>query len=118
MTLHSRRQRYALGGYFALNGLGLASWVPRIPEIRNELGLGAGELGAVLPAFGRTPTTVWMIRSKFGGYVRCKTETAMKNAVYWKVLCHNICYLIQPVYELGIEPAFILGRQSRTASFA
>jgi MFS family permease len=48
VTLASRQQRYVLGGYFALAGLGMACWVPRIPEIRDELGMGAGELGVVL----------------------------------------------------------------------
>jgi len=31
---------------------------------------------------------MWMIKSKFGGYVRSKTQTAMANEVYCKVLCH------------------------------
>jgi transposase len=51
-------------------------------------------------------STVWMIKSKFGGHVRSKTEVAMRNEVYAKVLCHNICCLIQSIYELGIEPEF------------
>jgi MFS family permease len=48
VTRPPRWQRHALGGYFALNGLGLSCWVPRIPEIRHELAMGEGELGAVL----------------------------------------------------------------------
>jgi transposase len=52
-------------------------------------------------------STVWMIKSKFGGYVRSKSETAMRNEVYVKVLCHNICCLIQSIYELGIAPEFM-----------
>jgi hypothetical protein len=30
----------------------------------------------------------------------------MKNEVLCKVLCHNICCVIQSHYELGIEPVF------------
>lgn len=43
-----------------------------------------------------------MIKSKFNSHVRSKTETAMKNEVLTKVLCHNICCLIQAHFELGI----------------
>jgi myo-inositol catabolism protein IolC len=28
------------------------------------------------------------------------------NEVLCKIVCHNICVLIQEMYELGIEPAF------------
>jgi transposase len=51
-------------------------------------------------------TTFWMIKSKFGDRVRCKTETAKVNEALCKVLCHNICCLIQSIYELGIEVDF------------
>lgn len=47
-----------------------------------------------------------MIKSKFGGSVRAKTPTAQVNEVLCKILCHNICVLIQSMYELGIEPIF------------
>ena len=51
-------------------------------------------------------STMWMIKSKFGEHIRSKTETAMVNELLCKVLCHNICVVIQSVYELGIEPKF------------
>jgi hypothetical protein len=38
--------------------------------------------------------------------LRSKTLTAQVNEVLCKVLCHNICCLIQSSYELGVEPAF------------
>jgi hypothetical protein len=28
------------------------------------------------------------------------------NEVLCKILCHNICCVIQSMYELGIEPTF------------
>jgi hypothetical protein len=31
---------------------------------------------------------------------------AQVNEVLWKVLCHNICCLVQSIYELEIEPTF------------
>ena len=51
-------------------------------------------------------TTFHMIKSKFGDAVRSKTEVAQVNEVLLKVLCHNICVVIQEMFELGIEPSF------------
>jgi transposase len=51
-------------------------------------------------------TTFSMIKAKFGSSVRAKTPTAQVNEVLCKVLCHNICVLIQSIYELGLEPTF------------
>ena len=51
-------------------------------------------------------STMWMIKSKFGEHIRSKTDTAMVNELLCKVLCHNICVVIQSVYELGVEPNF------------
>ncbi len=51
-------------------------------------------------------TTFSMIKAKFGGFVRAKLPVAQTNEVLCKILCHNICCLIQSTYELGIEPAF------------
>ncbi|MGB8312192.1 MAG: IS5 family transposase [Halobacteriota archaeon] len=51
-------------------------------------------------------TTFHMIKSKFGDSVRSKTEVAQINEVLLKVLCHNICVVIQEMFELGIEPKF------------
>jgi hypothetical protein len=31
---------------------------------------------------------------------------AMKNEVLAKIVCHNICCIIQEMHELGIEPTF------------
>jgi hypothetical protein len=47
-----------------------------------------------------------MIKTKFGSSVRAKSPTAQVNEVLCKVLCHNICVLIQSIYELGLEPTF------------
>ena len=47
-----------------------------------------------------------MIKSKFGDAVRSKTKTAQVNEILLKVLCHNICVVIQEMHELGIEAKF------------
>jgi transposase len=51
-------------------------------------------------------STFSMVKAKFRDHVRAKTDTAMKNEVLCKLLCHNICVLIQSQCELGIEPVF------------
>lgn len=51
-------------------------------------------------------STFSMIKGKFGGFVRSKSEIAQLNEVLCKVVCHNICVLIQSIHELGIEPIF------------
>ena len=47
-----------------------------------------------------------MIKSKFGGSVKSKSIEAQINEVLCKILAHNICVLIQSLYELGIESIF------------
>jgi hypothetical protein len=51
-------------------------------------------------------STFSMLKAKFGDSVRSKTDTAMKNEVLAKIVCHNICCLISAMYELGIDPIF------------
>jgi transposase len=51
-------------------------------------------------------TTFSMVKRKFGERLRSKTHAAQVNEVLCKVLCHNVCCLIQSIYELGIEPTF------------
>lgn len=56
-------------------------------------------------------STFSMMKRKFGDSVRSKIEVAMKNEALCKILCHNICCLIQSFYELGIKPEFWAWRQ-------
>ena len=51
-------------------------------------------------------STFSMIKGKFGDAVRSKSEIGQLNEVLCKVLCHNLCVLIQAIHELGIEPIF------------
>jgi transposase len=52
-------------------------------------------------------TAFFMIKTKFRDNVRSKDETAQFNEVLLKVLCHNICVIIQETHELGIHADFI-----------
>jgi hypothetical protein len=38
--------------------------------------------------------------------VRSKTDTAMRNEVLAKFVCHNRCCVIAGMYELGVNPTF------------
>lgn len=51
-------------------------------------------------------STFSMIKAKFGDALRSKTEWAQINEALCKILCHNICCLIQSMYELGLKPKF------------
>ena len=51
-------------------------------------------------------TVFSMIKGKFGDAVRSKRDVGMVNEVLAKVLCHNVCVLIQAIHELGVEPNF------------
>lgn len=51
-------------------------------------------------------TVFHMIKAKFTSYIRSKTDTAQINEVLLKVLCHNVCVVIQEIFELGITPNF------------
>ncbi len=51
-------------------------------------------------------STFHMIKSKFGDSLRSKTERAQINELLCKVLCHNICCLIQSMHELNLKPKF------------
>ena len=48
-------------------------------------------------------TTNFMIKSKFGDFVRSKDNTARINEVLLKVLYHDIVVLIREMNELDIK---------------
>ncbi len=60
-------------------------------------------------------STFSMVKAKFGDSVRSRTETAMKNEVLCKFLCHNLCCLILSQIELGVEPIFWVDEGAGTA---
>jgi transposase len=51
-------------------------------------------------------STFSMVKRKFGDAVRSKNDVAMVNEVLCKLICHNLCCLIQEQCELGIETVF------------
>jgi len=51
-------------------------------------------------------TVFHMIKAKFSTRLRSKGDTAQINEALCKVLCHNLCVLIQSMFELNIVPTF------------
>jgi len=51
-------------------------------------------------------TTFFMIKAKFGAFVRSKSMTAQVNEILLKVLCHNICVLVSAIFENNLQVAF------------
>src|SRR4051812_7517967 len=58
------------------------------------------------PLRSNVDLTYSMMKAKFGDSLRSKTDTAMVNEALCKVLCHNLCCVIQSTYELGVEATF------------
>jgi transposase len=44
------------------------------------------------------------VKRKFGEAIRSKSDVAAKNEVYAKLVCQNVCCLIQAMYELNLTP--------------
>jgi transposase len=51
-------------------------------------------------------STFSMMKAKFGANLLSKTDAALVNETLCKVLCHNLCCLIQSACELGVIPIF------------
>lgn len=51
-------------------------------------------------------TCFHMIKTKFEERLRSKSQLAQTNELLLKILCHNICVVIQEICELGIKAEF------------
>ena len=72
-----RSARVAVAAFFALAGIAFGSWVSRIPEVKEKLGLDPGQLGLALlgmavGAVVAMPTTGWLI-ARWGSRRVCET---------------------------------------------
>ncbi len=47
-----------------------------------------------------------MVKVRLGEHLKCKNYTAQRNELVMKFICHNICCLIQEMYENGVEVDF------------
>lgn len=60
-------------------------------------------------------STFFMVKSKFGGRLRGKTDRAQINEALCLVICHNLCVLVQSIFELGLTPTFWTPVEPRAA---
>ena len=51
-------------------------------------------------------TAFSMIKGKFGSSLRSRNDVGQINKALCKVLCHNICVLVQAIHNMGIEVDF------------
>jgi transposase len=51
-------------------------------------------------------STFSMIKKKFSGSLRAKNKVSQTNEALCKILCHNLCCLIQSMHEFGVKPDF------------
>jgi transposase len=59
-------------------------------------------------------STFSMIKQKFGKDVMSRNFQSQTNEVLFKILCHNICCLIQEYYENNIENYYSTEQQQKT----
>lgn len=53
-------------------------------------------------------TVFYMIKTKFRADLKSKKQTAQINELLIKVLCHNVCVVIQEINELGVRGKFVV----------
>ncbi len=51
-------------------------------------------------------TTFSMVKLRLGEHLRSRNYTAQRNELMMKFICHNICCLIQEIYERGVQVNF------------
>ena len=91
---------------FKSNSVGLASKSPHWRRMWAHFSLRSEDFLAHYHRRSNAESTMWMIKSKFGGAVRSKLPAAQVNEVLAKVLCHNLACVVHAVTEFGIEADF------------
>ena len=51
-------------------------------------------------------TVFSMIKLRLGEHLKCKIIRAQRNELMMKFICHNICCLIEAIYEHGVSVDF------------
>jgi transposase len=91
---------------FKSNSVGMASKSAHWKRMWCHFSLKSDDFLARYHRRSNVETTMWMIKSKWGGGVRSKLPTAQVNEVLAKVLCHNLACIVHAVAEFGIEVDF------------
>ncbi|PSM31672.1 transposase [Haliangium sp. UPWRP_2] len=91
---------------FKINSVGLASKSAHWRRMWAHFSLKSEDFLARYHRRSNAESTMWMIKSKFGGSVRSKLPVAQVNEVLAKVLCHNLVCIVHAITEFGIEADF------------
>jgi hypothetical protein len=85
-----RAEHWACAAVFFVNGFGFASWVSRIPAVRDALLLTESQLGMALLAMGVGALCAFQLTGRGLGYLSARTLTLATGFLY--------CYALpQPV---------------------
>jgi len=80
------------------------------PEIWNEMFLlfrdKKDEWGDHYHKRSNVETVFWMVKKNLGEYLLSRNYVAQRNELMMKFICHNICCLIQEMFERGIKVDF------------
>lgn len=95
---------------FKKDAIGNPKGYPIWRRMYNYFQLHSGEFYKHYHKRSNVESTFFMIKSKFGSNLKSKTRTAQYNEVLCKILCHNICVVIQELHEMGISFPLDSGR--------
>ncbi len=101
--------RWAVGAIFFANGAGFASWVSRIPSVRQALGLSDGELGMALFALGAGALVAFPLAGRGCAVLGARTLTLACSLLYCFLLPHPTLVGLLPSLALAL---FALGAAS------
>ena len=91
---------------FKTNSVGMASKSPHWRKMWCHFSLKSEDFLTRYHRRSNVESTMWMIKSKWGGGVRSKLPTAQVNEALCKVLCHNLACIVHAVAEFGIDVDF------------
>jgi len=96
-TPASRAEHVAMAAVFFANGAGFASWVSRIPAVRDALTLSEGQLGMALLAMGGGALLSFQLAGRGIGQLGARTLTLATGFIY--------CFLLPQPVLVGSLPA-------------
>ncbi|WP_374562981.1 MFS transporter [Ideonella sp.] len=104
-----RAEHWACAAVFFVNGFGFASWVSRIPAVRDALLLSEGQLGMALLAMGLGALCSFQLAGRGLGYLSARTLTLATGFLYCYALPQPVMVGSLPVLALTL---FLLGAGS------
>ena len=110
-----RAEHWACAAVFFVNGFGFASWVSRIPAVRDALLLTESQLGMALLAMGVGALCAFQLTGRGLGYLSARTLTLATGFLYCYALPHPVMVGSLPVLALTL---FLLGATSGAMDIA